>query len=207
MTGGWFPVLRCEEAVPRHVAQTALHGEELAIWRDDAGRINVWRNRCPHRSVRLSIGTNMGDGLKCRYHGFEFESGTARCTLVPAHPDRAPAAAVALAPYPAVEKYGYIWTALKDATGEPVLPGLDGGPATTLRSVFIAAPAKAVAGALDELNGNDGVRPVFALQPVDKARTVVHGALPVALSGAARLAALRHHNTKLVALKRRIETP
>ena len=31
----WFPVARVEEAVPRHVVQVELLGQEMAVWRDD----------------------------------------------------------------------------------------------------------------------------------------------------------------------------
>ena len=71
----WFPVCRGEEAAPRHIVHTALLGQELAVWRADDGAVNAWENRCPHRGVRLSVGTNLGDRLKCRYHGWTYESG------------------------------------------------------------------------------------------------------------------------------------
>ncbi len=39
-------------------------------------------NRCPHRGVKLSIGSVRNDRIVCKYHGFEFESN-GRCTLIP----------------------------------------------------------------------------------------------------------------------------
>ena len=63
----WHVIASSEDLPFRHVYQTRLLGQELAVWRDDAGEVNVWENRCPHRGVRLSLGVNVGDQLKCQY--------------------------------------------------------------------------------------------------------------------------------------------
>lgn len=50
---------------------------DLVIWRGASGAVHVWRDHCPHRSVRLSAGRNMGSYLEDIYHGWRFgEDGT-----------------------------------------------------------------------------------------------------------------------------------
>ena len=99
--------------MPRHVVHTALLGQELAVWRADDGTVNAWENRCPHRGVRLSIGTNLGHALKCRYHGWTYESGSARCIAIPCHPRLTPAAAIRVRAYPCAERQGLVWVRLE----------------------------------------------------------------------------------------------
>ena len=103
--------------MPRHVAHTALLGQELAVWRADDGTVNAWENRCPHRGVRLSIGTNLGHALKCRYHGWTYESGSARCIAIPCHPRLTPAAAIRVRAYPCAERQGFVWVRLAEEGG------------------------------------------------------------------------------------------
>jgi nitrite reductase/ring-hydroxylating ferredoxin subunit len=162
----WFAVARSAEVGGRQVVQTQLLGQEIALWRDDAGNVNAWANRCPHRGVRLSIGHNTGTELRCRYHGWRFASGTGRCTYIPAHPTQKPASTLHADVYFAIERYQYVWVSLRSQPAPPILtatprsPGapLSPGPtllgmdpadsATTLRSIFVNAPARAIADAL-----------------------------------------------------------
>src|SRR5712691_6049878 len=52
----WYPVLHSEEvAAGKPVGFTAL-GESLVAWRGPDGHPNVVYDRCPHRSMKLSVG-------------------------------------------------------------------------------------------------------------------------------------------------------
>jgi hypothetical protein len=56
---GWFPVARVEEVVPRHVVHAQLLGQEIALWRDDAGqstpgKIAARIAACGSRSVSMT---------------------------------------------------------------------------------------------------------------------------------------------------------
>lgn len=144
----WFPVARAEEVTPRLVVQVQVLGREIVLWRDDAGRVNAWENRCPHRGVRLSIGLNTGTELRCRYHGWRFATGTGYCTHIPAHPGQKPAAAIRATRYGCVEQHHFVWVNLSTDADPEALPALTTTPVTTLRSVFVEAPAADVAQAL-----------------------------------------------------------
>ena len=223
----WFPVCRSEEAVPRHVLHTALLGQELAIWRSDDGIVNAWENRCPHRGVRLTVGTSLGNVLKCRYHGWTFESGSGRCIERPDHPGEKPPALVRVRTFPCVDEHGYVWTRLRgdgdDDRGRAFAPTRR---TLTLRSIHVRAPAATVAESLARHARNtpavsrvDTADPYvvhavdpqagstwYFLQPVTDAETVIHATLADAPSPADRLAVLRRENHRLRAVRNTIET-
>ena len=228
----WFPVARSEEVVLRHVVQTQLLGHEIALWRDDAGTVNAWENRCPHRGVRLSLGINTGTELRCRYHGWRFASGSGQCTFIPAHPQQKPARAMRAGVFGAALHDGYVWVSLEPETDAPILPPA-AGDATTLRSIFVDAPAAAVAavllrgycletptGAATETASatpvtaedayayvatNAGVTLRFLLQPLTASQTVIHALLQPAVAAGGRRALLRRHNEQMSALRDQAE--
>ena len=212
--GGWFPVARVEEAVPRHVVQAQLLGQEVAVWRDDAGRINAWENRCPHRGVRLSIGLNDGKQLRCQYHGWRYASGSGQCTFIPAHPSQKPASVIRVKTFSVAERYGFIWVNLAEEADPAEVPALGLNGWTTLRSIFVSAPASALAQALraegarseDGLIFTDAGQATLLLQPVTNGQTILHGLVPE-IAEAERLPALRAQNARMSALRDALERP
>ncbi|MET0314327.1 MAG: 2Fe-2S iron-sulfur cluster-binding protein, partial [Hansschlegelia sp.] len=203
----------------RHVFHGQLLGQEFAAWRADDGNVNVWENRCLHRGVRLSIGLNDGRELVCQYHGWRYANRTAGCTYIPAHPADAPARTITNRTYPAVERYGLIWTTLGEERGPLAKPELEGGDLLTLREMAANAPAEMAVASLrrhgdeggDERDGlsvalttPEGARVVFFVQPVDSGRCVIRGVL-IDDRFEDRLATLRLHNERLKALRDVIE--
>src|SRR5690606_31666489 len=78
----WYPILQSEELPgDRPVGLTVL-GEALVAWRDGAGQPCVAFDRCPHRSIKLSVGRVLDGDLQCALHGLRF-AGSGRCTLIP----------------------------------------------------------------------------------------------------------------------------
>ncbi len=223
----WIAIARTEDVPHRHVFQARLCGEELAVWRDSAERINVWVNRCPHRGVRLTIGSHRGDQLKCRYHGWSYATGSGRCVLIPAHPDEPPPARIGVTVFPALERSGFIWTAQGHPTGEPVPIEHIAADHHRLRSQTFRASADAVATALvrhrftplacdvqrvDPLTiavryGEGAAREtlVWLLQPADAAMSIVHGIRSPARSSAHWIDAARRLNASLHALRDALE--
>ena len=68
---------------------TRVLGQDLVAWRSGTGVVQVWRDRCPHRGVRLSLGRIIDGRLSCAYHGWEFAADTGRCERIPALADLA----------------------------------------------------------------------------------------------------------------------
>ena len=194
----WRPICALHDLPPRHVFHGQLWGQELAVWRADDGHVNIWENRCLHRGVRLSIGMNDGAELKCAYHGWRYANRTAACTYIPAHPADAPARTICNRTYPAVERYGMVWTALAPVSECPAVDGLR-DDALALRGVAVHAPPGSVAAALE------GFAPeiAFFIQPVDADRAVIRGAFRAPPLD--ELEALRSANARLAALRDRLE--
>lgn len=160
-TSGWFPVARSDDAPLRHVHHAKLLGQELAVWRADDGYVNVWENRCLHRGVRLTVGSNTGNELKCLYHGWRYASRSGGCTYIPAHPANAPAQTICNQTFPTSEYLGLIWTTLDEAPAPLSLDAVTSpdqfdqpgqGSHLTLRSLPVNAPASAVRDALERYN-------------------------------------------------------
>lgn len=155
----WHPVATEFDLVPHHIVHGQLLGHELAVWRADDGFVNVWENRCLHRGVRLTIGSTNGSELVCRYHGWRYASRTAGCTYIPAHPADAPARTISNRTFPAVEKYGLVWSGDDPVGDVPEIAALDEGSPFGLRNLPVNASVGLVLAHLAEVT----FRPTEAL--------------------------------------------
>ena len=82
-------------------------GRDLVLWRNAEGEVTTMEDRCPHRSVKLSLGTlKNGNCLECPFHGMMFDA-KGRCQLIPETKKAAPALTVKT--YPTRQKNGFIW--------------------------------------------------------------------------------------------------
>jgi len=231
----WHPVAASTDLPYRHTFHGQLLGRELAIWRADDDYVNVWENRCLHRGSRLSIGMNDGRELQCRYHGWRYANRSAGCTYIPAHPADAPARTICARTFPAVERYGLVWTGESPTGDPPEFPALDGVAFLSLRSVVVNAPSEFVLGklrghrlspvgapesedvqmsladagpfsvALSATGAGKTTTVVFFVQPVDAARSVIRPVMAGSPTEPDRMRVLQHHNSELVALARTIE--
>lgn len=117
----WHPVAASHELqAGRNIVAGFVQGAELALWRTAAGEPQAWDNRCPHRSVRLTLGQVLGERLSCAYHGWQFEAGSGACAAVPAHPQLAPPRHVCVKTWCVAEAAGMVWV--------NVAPGHDAAP-------------------------------------------------------------------------------
>lgn len=198
MAADWTPVALSQDlpagmAMPAHCA-----GIDLAIWRGASGQVAAWRDRCPHRGMRLSHGFVRGDLLSCIYHGWRFD-GAGQCRKIPAHPGLVPPEAVRATALACVEAHGVIWVAPEDPGSAPPDPGA----VVALRSLVVQVPAAT----LRVMAGENPVR----LPGLDHPLTLLMQALPGGATGlhvlmpaapaAARIAASR----AIEAFRRRIE--
>ncbi len=106
----WQPAALKEElAGPRPVKALRLLGEDLVLFRDEAGRYGLLDRHCPHRGADLAFGRREDGGLRCSFHGWLFDA-TGRCRETPAEPEGSPLARNVRQPaYPVVEKAGVLW--------------------------------------------------------------------------------------------------
>ncbi|MGW3507772.1 Rieske 2Fe-2S domain-containing protein [Streptomyces sp. NPDC000994] len=117
MRHSWFPVARSADLETPQPA--VLLGERLVVFRDGSGTARVTARRCPHRGADLSQGVVNNGSIGCPYHGWEFDGADGTCTRVPSLADqnRIPPKA-AIRAYPAVERFGHVWTVLEEPVVE-----------------------------------------------------------------------------------------
>jgi phenylpropionate dioxygenase-like ring-hydroxylating dioxygenase large terminal subunit len=113
MRRSWFPVARIADLSRPQTA--TLLGVRLVIYRTGSGDVVVQSRRCPHRGGDLSIGEVREGSIACPYHGWEFDSSDGHCSRVPSLEDQSKIPARAgIATYPAVERYGHVWSVLEE---------------------------------------------------------------------------------------------
>lgn len=115
----WYPIALCRDVTTEPVAAQLLD-EALVVYRAD-GQVVIARDVCPHRGLPLSLGTGNGAGITCAYHGLQFGAAGV-CRHVPAHPDSKIPPRLNLGTYPAVERYGLIWTCLRPTEAASASP-------------------------------------------------------------------------------------
>jgi 5,5'-dehydrodivanillate O-demethylase len=82
----WYPVAAESELPVGGVRPVRLLGEDLALFRDAQGRLGLVEARCPHRGASLGYGCVDGAGLRCPYHGWQFDVAGA-CIDIPGEPN------------------------------------------------------------------------------------------------------------------------
>lgn len=121
----WYPTLRLSELEDGPKPFTLL-GEEIVLWLQGDNTPAALEDKCPHRSVKLSVDSLVVDGtLRCGYHGWRFDGGGG-CVFVPQTPDLTPPARNAATAYHCQERYGYVWVCLEEPARDiPDLPYAD----------------------------------------------------------------------------------
>lgn len=116
---GWQPVARGAELRAGHdIVAAFVGGHELALWRSASGAVQAWDNRCPHRSVRFTLGQVVGERLSCGYHGWQYEAGSGRCAAIPAHPGTAPPSQLCAQGHAVLERAGMVWVKVSGAPSD-----------------------------------------------------------------------------------------
>lgn len=97
-----------------------LLGEHIVLFLDDEGNPAALRDRCCHRTARLSKGWCKGGRLVCGYHGWVYDR-TGNLVEVPQFPVEQQVPNLSTPAYHCAAHYGYAWVALD----EPLAPVFD----------------------------------------------------------------------------------
>jgi len=108
----WYVAAEPAEIESGKVLARTVLKEPIVLFRTEGGQAVALEDRCPHRQTPLSLGTVVGETIRCGYHGAQFDSGGA-CVAVPGQ-DKTPRSA-RVKSYPIVEKHGWIWIWMGDA--------------------------------------------------------------------------------------------
>lgn len=137
----WHPVALTTEVGDLPVKLTVL-GEELVLFRDKSGRYGLVHRACPHRLASLEYGTCEDKGIRCCYHGWQFDvDGT--ILDVPGQPvdaaDRIKKN-VKLGAYPVQDFKGLIFAYMGPSEFEPPFPYYDAYDIPAMEMVPYKAP-------------------------------------------------------------------
>ena len=114
----WYPVMPIADLTDGPQSFTLL-GEPLVLWLTAEGKPAALRDRCCHRSAKLSMGIVQNGCVRCPYHGWAYDASGA-CAKVPQiDPGAAIPKTYRVASFPCEERYGYVWVCL---SADPLLP-------------------------------------------------------------------------------------
>jgi phenylpropionate dioxygenase-like ring-hydroxylating dioxygenase large terminal subunit len=123
----WVPAMLSTEVKPAgDPVRVMLLGEKLIGFRDTEGNVGLMADACPHRGASLFFGRNDGCGLRCVYHGWQFDTA-GNCIDMPNEPEEAEFKhRVRANAYPCQERGGVVWTYMGPRKDPPPLPDLEG---------------------------------------------------------------------------------
>jgi len=114
----WY-VVGWSHEIPRELSTTRVMGEDIVLYRTEAGTPVALEDQCPHKRLPLSLGQLKGDAIQCGYHGMTF-GASGRCVRIPGQ-DNMPDSAQVRA-YPMHEANGIVWIWMGDpALADPAL--------------------------------------------------------------------------------------
>ena len=121
----WHPVAVTTEMADRWTKRVKLLGEDLVLFKDRSGRLGLIAEACPHRRASFAYGIPTAEGIRCPYHGWQFDRA-GRCTEQPNEPEGSNFKdKVQTAGYP-VETLGGVIFAYLGPLPAPVVPRFDG---------------------------------------------------------------------------------
>lgn len=117
----WYPVATSSDLADNPVRSVLILGEQLTLFRDGKGRLGLINQRCAHRKVDLVAGIPEEEGIRCPYHGWQYDT-TGQCIDQPSEPaDSSFKDRIKLKSYAVQEMGGLIWGYLGPAPA-PLLP-------------------------------------------------------------------------------------
>jgi phenylpropionate dioxygenase-like ring-hydroxylating dioxygenase large terminal subunit len=131
----WHPVAVSSDITTRP-QNVRILGEDLVIFRDGRGRPGLLTPHCVHRGASLYYGKVDDNGIRCCYHGWQFDV-EGNCLDQPCEPNGGLRRDIARQPwYPLQERYGLVFGYMGPPDKMPVLPHWDAlenlGPDETL---------------------------------------------------------------------------
>jgi len=103
----WYIACRSTD-LTNEPLQVKIWDTPYVLFRNEQGEACALLDRCPHRSVPLSIGNCEGGKIRCGYHGWLFD-GDGQCVEIPALVDDSPLPTIKAGVRPVIEQQGYVW--------------------------------------------------------------------------------------------------
>ncbi len=130
----WHPVYRSEDLKAGWAKPLKIMSENFTLYRGESGLAHVVAFQCAHRGLQLSVGWVEEDCIRCRYHGWKYDS-SGQCIEVPTESE-ATAKSVRIRSYPTVEYLGFIFAYFGpgETPPPPRFPDFENGKTTWTES-------------------------------------------------------------------------
>ena len=121
----WQPIGAAVDLESKWTKRVRLLGEDLVIFKDRKGRLGLIAEQCPHRRASFAHGIPTENGIRCPYHGWEYNA-QGKCIHQPNEQDKcAFRDKVSTDAYPVQEMGGMLF-AYMGPQPQPLLPRWDG---------------------------------------------------------------------------------
>ena len=121
----WQPIGAAVDLESKWTKRVRLLGEDLVIFKDRQGRLGLIAEQCPHRRASFAHGIPTENGIRCPYHGWEYNA-QGKCIHQPNEQDKcAFRDKVSTDAYPVQEMGGMLF-AYMGPQPQPLLPRWDG---------------------------------------------------------------------------------
>jgi len=105
----WYVILESKEVKKNKSIRVKRLNEQLALWRDESGKVCCIADRCCHRGASLGCGQIINGKLECPFHGFLYNK-EGRVEMIPAiGKNKQPPETMKVKAYKTYEAYGLIW--------------------------------------------------------------------------------------------------
>ena len=108
----WHPIAGVDELDRQAIKAVRLLGEDLVLFKDLSGHYGLTDRHCAHRRADLSYGFVEAHGIRCNYHGWQFDA-QGQCLAAPFEDQVDPQCRlrqkVRLKAYPVQAKAGLLW--------------------------------------------------------------------------------------------------
>lgn len=116
----WIPALMSDELAPGgDPKRVRLLGENLVAFRDEAGKVGLLDENCPHRGASLAVARAEGCGLRCLYHGWVMAADGTVLETPPEPEEHHFREKIRALAYPTREAGGIVWTYMGPKGLEP----------------------------------------------------------------------------------------
>ncbi len=118
----WHAVMPLSRLAGGQPQPFTLLGEDIVLFLDAQGQPAALKDRCCHRTARLSKGRCIDGALQCGYHGWTYNPAGRVIRIPQYEPERPIPADYCTPAYRCAARHGYAWVALVAPGEEPLAP-------------------------------------------------------------------------------------